>query len=129
MQLILRAVIIVLALIDMIVGVSFFLAPVGTMVNFGLVAEGAAGLSTARADFTAFFAVAALFMAWGAWRRRADALLAPLALFAVAFTGRLANLLIFGGYPGWREPMAVEMLHIVALGLAVRAWRWGPRAA
>ncbi|UVI39383.1 DUF4345 family protein [Qipengyuania spongiae] len=125
---ILRAIIILLALFDMIVGAAFFFTPGGSGRDFGLKADGAAGLSTLRADLTAFFVVSALCMAWGAWRRRADALLAPLALFAIAFTGRLANLVVAGTYERWWEPMAVEMFHIAVLGLAVRTWRWGPHS-
>lgn len=122
MHLILSAIIILLAVIDVVVGVGFLVNPAIAGADFGLTVAGNAGTSALRADFTAFFFVAALFMAWGAWRRRGELLLAPLALFAIAFTGRLINLLVEGSYDGWWLPMAVEMAHVVVLALAIRAW-------
>ena len=129
MHLVLSAIIVLLAIVDAIIGIGFFLDPATSAVNFGLAPDGAMGQSALRADFTAFFVVAAGFMIWGAWRRRGDLLLAPLALFAVAFTGRLVNLIVIGSYEGWWQPMAVEMAHVVMLGLAIRAWPWRPAAA
>ncbi|WP_454597545.1 hypothetical protein [Qipengyuania sp. SM2507] len=122
MHLILSAIIVLLAIIDVIVGVGFLVNPAQAGGDFGLSTLGNAGTSALRADFTAFFFVAALFMAWGAWRRRGELLLAPLALFVIAFTGRLINLLVLGGYEDWWIPMTVEMVHIVVLALAIRAW-------
>ena len=122
MHLILSAIIILLAVIDAVVGVGFLVNPAIAGADIGLTVAGNAGTSSLRADLTAFFFVAALFMAWGAWRRRGELLLAPLALFAIAFTGRLINLLVEGSYDGWWLPMAVEMAHVVVLALAIRAW-------
>lgn len=122
MHLVLSAIIALLAILDVIVGVGFLVNPAQAGGDFGLSAPGNAGTSALRADFTAFFLVAALFMGWGAWRRRGELLLAPLALFVIAFTGRLINLLVEGNYEGWWTPMAVEMAHIVVLALAIRAW-------
>ncbi|OBX18778.1 hypothetical protein A9995_09400 [Erythrobacter sp. QSSC1-22B] len=122
MHLILSAIIVLLAIIDVIVGVGFFVNPAQAGSDFGLSTVGNAGTSALRADFTAFFFVAGLFMAWGAWRRRGELLLAPLALFVIAFTGRLINLLVEGSYDDWWIPMTVEMVHIVVLALAIRAW-------
>ncbi|GMM92344.1 hypothetical protein [Qipengyuania sp. MTN3-11] len=124
MRMILSAIIVLMAIIDMVIGIGFFLDPARSAVNFGLAPDGAMGRSALRADFTAFFTVAAGFMAWGAWRRRGDLLAAPLALFAVAFTGRLVNLLVVGTYDGWWQPMAVEMAHVLVLVLAIRRWPW-----
>ena len=128
MHVVLSAIIVLMAIIDMVIGIGFFVNPSRSAVNFGVVADGAMGRSALRADFTAFFVVSAAFMLWGAWRRRGDWLVAPLALFAVAFAGRLLNLLVDGGYEGWWQPMAVEMAHIVALGIAIRIWPWRPAA-
>ena len=122
MHLILSAIIVLLAIIDVVVGFGFLVNPAQSGSEFGLAVLGNAGTSALRADFTAFFFVAALFMAWGAWRRRGELLLAPLALFVIAFTGRLINLLVLGGYEDWWIPMTVEMVHIVVLALAIRAW-------
>lgn len=122
MHLILSAIIVLLAVIDVVVGFGFLVNPAQAGSEFGLTVLGNAGTSALRADFTAFFFVAALFMGWGAWRRRGELLLAPLALFGIAFTGRLINLLLEGGYEDWWIPMAVELVHIVVLVLAIRLW-------
>lgn len=122
MHLVLSAIIALFALFNIIVGVGFLINPAQAGGDFGLSVLGNAGTSALRADFTAFFFVAALFMAWGAWRRRGELLLAPLALFAIAFTGRLIDLVALGEYDGWWIPMSVEMAHIVVLALAIRAW-------
>ncbi|MBU2032242.1 MAG: hypothetical protein KKH37_00525 [Alphaproteobacteria bacterium] len=122
MHLVLSAIIALLAVLDVVVGFGFLVNPAQAGGEFGLSVLGNAGTSALRADFTAFFFVAALFMAWGAWRRRGELLLAPLALFTIAFTGRLINLLVEGAYEDWWIPMAVEMVHIVMLALAIRAW-------
>lgn len=129
MHVILSAAMVLLAIIDLVIGVGFFVNPGRAAADFGVDPVGAMGLSALRADFTAFFVVTALFMAWGAWRRRGDLLLAPLALYGIAFTGRLVNLVTVGAYEGWWMPMGVEMAHIVILGLGIRAWPWWPLRA
>ena len=111
------------ALLDLVLGVSFFVDPALAGADFGLTASGAMGLSAMRGDFTAFFLVAAFFMAWGAWKRRGDVLLPALLLFATAFTGRLVNLFAVGTYEGWWMPMLVEAVHVFVLTFAMLRWR------
>lgn len=124
MHAILRIVIVLGVILDGVLGFGFLFDPAGSAVGFGVSADGAMGLSSLRADFTAFFLVAAGFMAVGAWEIRGDLLVAPLALFLVALTGRALNLLLEGGYPGWWQPMAVEALHVAVLAAAIGAWNW-----
>jgi hypothetical protein len=85
------------------------------------------GLSSMRADFTAFFLVAGLFMIFGAWKQRGDVLAAPLLLFLIALTGRALNLLMVGVYPDWWLPMAVEAAHVAVLAAAIGSFGWGER--
>lgn len=131
MHFVLSALVALLALLDLMLGVGFLINPAASGADFGLSAVGtgggAEGLSAMRADFTAFFLVAALFMGIGAWRRRGDVLTVPLALFAIAFTGRLINLVVVGSYEGWWLPMVVELGHVVILALAIRVWPWRRR--
>ena len=132
MQFVLSALVALLALLDLMLGMGFLVNPAASGADFGLSAVdllngGAEGLSAMRADFTAFFLVAAGFMGLGAWRRRGDVLTVPLALFAIAFTGRLINLLVVGSYEGWWLPMAVELGHVAILALAIRVWPWRRR--
>jgi hypothetical protein len=120
MRLVLTALIFLAGLLDLLLAIGFLTDPATNAAQLGVLADGTAGLSTIRADFTAFFLVAAGCMMWGAWRRNFDLLLVPAALFGVALTGRAINLAIHGAYPGFVLPMTVEAFHVVLL---VVAWR------
>ncbi len=122
MHVILSAVLLALAIIDVVLGTGFLVDPVTAAGDFGLATTGSHGAATLRGDMTAFFYVSAIAMAWGGWRRRGDGLLAALGLFGIAFTGRFVNLLADGPYEGWMVPMGVEALHVVLLIVAIRAW-------
>lgn len=124
MRLILTAVIFLAGMFDLYLAITFLTNPVYAGSQFGLSPSGGAmGLAVLRADFTAFFGVAALCMMWGAWRRNADLLLIPALLFSTALTVRALSLAIDGTYPAFFVPMAVEAFHVVLLGLA---WRMLP---
>ena len=127
MHIVLSTIILLLALLDMVIGIGFLVNPSIAAADFGLAAQGAQGTSALRADFTAFFLLAGVFMGLGAWRRRGDWLVAPLFLFCVAFTGRALDLVVNGPWDGFWVPMLVEMAHIVALGLGVMLWYAMPR--
>ena len=70
---------------DLYMAGSFLFTPLDAASGLGVTAIGlmggaqgaAAGISTIRADFTAFFGVSALCMMWGAWRRNGDLVLVP----------------------------------------------------
>src|SRR5690349_13584576 len=106
MRLMLTALIFVAGMIDLFLGIGFFVSPADSGRTFGLAPlnGGAQGLAVMRADMTAFFVVAAGCMMWGAWRRNGDLLLPPMALFAIAFTGRLLSAAIDGVYPQFWAP-------------------------
>lgn len=110
------------ALFDLILGISFFIDPATAGADFGLQSSTPMGLSAMRGDFTAFFWVAAISMGIGAWQRRGDVLWPALALFAIAFTGRLVNLVVVGDYEGWWQPMTVEALHVLVIALAIKVY-------
>jgi hypothetical protein len=118
MRLILTALVFLLGMFDLFMAVSFLLNPVEA--GLGLTAPGTQGLSTMRADFTAFFGVIAVCMMIGAWRRNADLLLVPAALMGTAVAVRGLGLAIDGPYPGWQVPMVVEAIHVALL---IAAWR------
>ena len=120
MRFVLTALIFLFGLFDLMMALNFLLNPAGTAVGFGISPNGVQGLSTLRADFTAFFGVVAACMMIGAWRRNADLLLVPAAVMAIAVTVRGLSLAIDGTYPGWQVPMLVEALHVVLLAAA---WR------
>lgn len=98
------------------IGAGFLLDPTGSGADFGLSAKGAHGLTTIRADFTAFFVVGGASLVWGALARRRDPLLIGAALMLVTLAGRLVSLAINGPFEGYIPPMAVELL-LGVLGL------------
>lgn len=120
MRLILTALIFLVGLFDLFMALNFLLNPQATALGFGLTPTGTQGLSSLRADFTAFFGVVAVCMMLGAWRRNGDLLLVPAALMGVAVLVRGASLVLDGAYPGWQVPMVVEIVHVILL---VAAWR------
>ena len=68
MRVILTALIFLLGLFDLFMGLNFLMNPQATALGFGIQPTGVQGLSTLRADFTAFFGVVAVCMMIGAWR-------------------------------------------------------------
>lgn len=120
MRVILTALIFLLGLFDLFMGLNFLMNPQATALGFGIQPTGVQGLSTLRADFTAFFGVIAVCMMIGAWRRNADLLLVPAALMGTAVVVRAISLGVDGGYPGYLVPMIVEAVHVALL---VAAWR------
>jgi len=120
MRFVLTALVFLFGLFDLFMGLNFLFNPLGTGVGLGLSPLGTQGMSTMRADFTAFFGVIAICMMIGAWRRNADLLLVPAALMGTAVIVRTASLFVDGFYPDWPIPMVVEALHVILL---IAAWR------
>ncbi|ANU08835.1 hypothetical protein [Paraurantiacibacter namhicola] len=113
MRLLLIAALFLLGIVFVANGIGFLLTPEQQAAGFGMGADGIQGLSTLRADMTAFFVVAGGALMWGAWRRAGDVLLVAAALVGIAFTGRFVSLLADGIYEGWWFPMGVEALTVV----------------
>ncbi len=126
MHVILSAILLALAIRDLVLGTSFLVDPASAAADFGLSIETTHGESTLRGDMTAFFYVTAFSLAFGAWKRRAELLLPALGLFGIALTGRFINLVAQGPYDGWLVPMGVEAFHCLVIIIAMRSW--GPRA-
>lgn len=120
MRMLLTALVFLAGMFDLFLGASFFLTPVTMGPGFGLAPLGVQGLSSMRADFTAFFGVVAVCMMIGAWRRNADLLLVPAALMGTAVVVRAISLVQDGSYPGYAVPMAVELGHVILL---IAAWK------
>ena len=129
MHVILSAILLALAILDLVLGTSFLVAPDSAAADFGIAIVTTHGESTLRGDMTAFFYVTALSLAWGAWKRRGDVMLPALGLFGIALTGRLINLVAQGPYEGWIVPVGVEAFHCLVIVLAMRAWGWPKRDA
>ncbi|MFN3515546.1 MAG: DUF4345 family protein [Novosphingobium sp.] len=123
MRFAITAVVFLLGLLDLFMGLNFLFNPLETGAGLGVSPLGTQGMSTMRADFTAFFVVIALCMMIGAWRRNADLLLVPAGLMGMAAAVRMASLAMDGTYPGWPLPIMVELAHVIVL---VAAWRTLP---
>jgi hypothetical protein len=121
MRLILTAILLLGGIAFVLIGCGFLIQPESSAGGFGLAARGAQGLSTLRADMTAFFVVGGGAMIWGAWQRNGELLLVPAALFAIAFTGRAVSLFADGFYEGWWTGMTVEALVVILSLWASRA--------
>ena len=113
MRFILTAILMLGGIAFVLIGFGFLLQPESSAASFGMTANGAQGLSTLRADMTAFFLVGGGAMIWGAWRRNGELLLVPAALFGIAFTGRAVSLVADGSYEGWWTGMTVEALVVI----------------
>lgn len=108
MRFVLTALALLGGIIFTLIGLGFLFMPASTGADFNLLPDGIAGLAVMRADMTAFFVVAGVCMAWGAWTRNGELLMVPAALFAIAFTGRLVTVIADGPSPQFWLPMLVE---------------------
>ena len=122
MRLVLTAAIFLMGLFDLFVGLSFLFDPLVSAAGagFSVAPINITGLATLRADMTAFFCVSAVCMMVGAWRRNADLLLIPAALFGTAMTVRIVSVAIDGAGPGFQMPIIIEAIHFLLL---TAAWR------
>jgi hypothetical protein len=120
MRLILTALIFVGGLAYLVIGLGFIALPANLIGGFGLDPQGAAGLSTTRADFTAFFVVSGLSMLYGGWKRSGEILLVPAFLFGIALLGRTVSAIVDGTYDGFLGPMAIEALTTL---VCLTGWR------
>lgn len=126
MRLALTALLFVGGLFYVFMGIGFLTDPAVSGGDFGLTPDGAQGLSSIRADLTAFFWVAGGCMIWGAWKRNGDPLLASAALFAVALLGRTVSIMADGSYAGWQAPMMIEAATVI---LCIMGWKLLPHHA
>jgi hypothetical protein len=112
----------VVGLFDLMLGITFFLNPQVSAAGagFSIAPLNLTGLATIRADMTAFFLVSGVAMMWGAWRRNADLLVVPTALFGVALAIRVLTALTMGTGPQYLLPIIVEAVHFVLL---LAAWK------
>lgn len=91
-------------------GFGFLTDPAMSGADFGLAVEGAHGLTSIRADMTAFFCVSGACFLWGVWARRRDPLIIGAALMLVTLVVRLVSLGQYGSFEGYVPPMVVEFV-------------------
>ena len=122
MTLLLRAALLLLALLYLAIGTGFLIAPEQLGETFGVAAAGAKGLASMRADFTGFFWLLGGALGWGALRQSGGALLVGAFLAATALAGRGLSLLLDGNYDGALQPMVVEALTVLLALAGMRAF-------
>ncbi len=111
-----------LALVNAGVGVGFLIAPARLAAAFYLVPAGSQGMATLRADFPGFFIGAAIFALLAAVRGQSAPLHVPVALLALALTGRGVSLIVDGVGAHALAPMIVEAVMLALLGVAYRVF-------
>lgn len=122
MTLFLRAAMLPFALLYLAIGTGFLIAPERLGETFGVAAAGAKGLSSMRADFTAFFCLLGGSLAWAGWRQSRGALIIAALLVGTALAGRVVSLLLDGNYEGALQPMVVEALTVLLALAGMRAF-------
>lgn len=110
-----RALIGLVGVFNLLLGLGFLLMPKKLAKDFCLSPVGVAGLASLRADFPGFFIGASVFALLGAAWSRADLLLVPLLLLAIAFCGRVLSLVLDGATSKSYLPMAAELVMIAVL--------------
>jgi hypothetical protein len=118
-----RIAIAMVGLFNLAIGLGFLIDPARLGAAFFLSPNGGQGLATMRADFTAFFVTASVFALLGAARGRPELLAVPLALLAIALSGRCVSLLADGMAPTAFPPMIAEAAMIAFLFAGRRALR------
>ena len=111
------------ALFGLALGLMFFFSTAQAAGQFFVEPLDAAGLATLRADMSAFFLVGAAFALHAAITARGSGLIVPGALYAVALSGRAANLIVAGSYEGAALPMLVEAALILMCWFGWRTLR------
>lgn len=113
MRFVVTALLFAMGLLFLVLGANFLVFPADAGLGFGLTAQSAQGLAVLRADFPALFFVGGATMLWGAWKRNGELLLVPVAIFGIAFIGRVISLALDGTYEAFAFPMAVEAAAVI----------------
>ena len=122
----LRVILALLGALFLFVGAQFLIDPVTTGGDFGLSPNGNAGLSTIRADMTAFFWVSGGALLYGVWKQRGEASSVTAALMGIVFCARCLSLVLDGTYEGWLPPMAIEAVTVILCLFGARAMAGRP---
>lgn len=110
---VLRALLLLGGIFYVMLGTGFLLDPATNGPEFGVLPDGAKGLSSIRGDFTAFFWVSGGCLIIGAWKRNGDMLLVTAALMGTVLLGRTLSLVLDGAYAEWWMPMLVEAVTVI----------------
>lgn len=120
MQIALKIVLTLLGLLFLYMGAGFLFNPAQAGADFGIGAAGSHGLTSIRADLTAFFVVAGGATLMGVWAERKEYLHVTVALMGIAFVARAISAAQFGTFEGWVVPIVVEAVTVVLALFAIR---------
>ena len=120
MQMGLKIALSLFGLLFLYMGAGFLLNPAEAGVDFGIGAAGEHGLTSIRADLTAFFLVAGGTTLLGAWTAKKEYLYVAAALMGIALVTRIISAAQFGTFDGWLTPIVVEAVTAVLALMAVR---------
>ncbi|MEL7189788.1 MAG: DUF4345 family protein [Pseudomonadota bacterium] len=104
----LRVLLVLGGVVLLFLGIGFLTDPAGSGADFGISADGAHGITSIRADFTAFFVVAGASLIWGALSRHRASLITGSALMLIPLAARSVSLFIDGSFEGYLQPMVFE---------------------
>jgi hypothetical protein len=105
--------------LSLLVALAWIIAPDRLAPAFGLLAEGALGKASLRADVGGFFAMSGALCLAAAIRRSAALMTGPLVLIIFALSARLISVFLDGVEPGVLAPLAIEAV-LAALFAAAR---------
>ena len=120
MQIALKIALTLLGLLFIFMGAGFLFDPAQAAGDFGIDVAGTHGLTSIRADLTAFFLVAGVVTVWGIWADRRDLLLVSAGLMGIALITRLVSAAQFGTFEGWITPIVVEAATCALALVAIR---------
>lgn len=121
MDIALKIVVSLIALLFLFMGGSLMLTPAAAVAGFAVSPEGADGLNTVRADLGGMFLFACIVLVLGLMQRRAECFLAVALLMALIAAGRLLGFVVDGS-PG-PQPIQYFVAEVVIVGLLVLAGR------
>jgi len=115
MQMTLKIVIGLMALLMALMGLNAMFNPVAAAPQFGVTPEGIIGLSTLRGDVGGMFITTAVLLAVGLWRRQTAFFLAVAILMGLIAFGRLVGFAMDGVEQAVVVPFVVELVFVAVL--------------
>lgn len=116
-----------IALLFLVMGVSFVFDPVASAAQVGVTPLGADGLNTIRGDLGGLFLSCAILLLLGIWRAEGAWLIAVAVLMLVIASGRLIGFVVDGS-PGQATLTAFIFELVIAAGLIYSSRRIGGKS-
>ena len=120
MQIAIKIVVGLIALLLLVMGVNAMLAPLDAAANFGLVPEGIVGLSTMRGDIGGMFVTGGVLLALGILRGETLWFLAAALLMGLIALGRLIGFVVDGVEQSVLVPLIFELVFVAIFVVAHR---------